>query len=64
MTRTRRGLLLATALLSCAVLTACGRKGDPRPLTTLAAATAATAATVSPPTLLLNPFPRTEMTLS
>lgn len=61
MTRTRRGLLLATALLSCAVLTACGRKGDPRPVTTLAAATAAT---VSPPTLLLNPFPRTEMTLS
>lgn len=61
MTQTRRGLLLATALLSCAVLTACGRKGDPRPVTTLAAATAAT---VSPPTLLLNPFPRTEMTLS
>ena len=61
MTRTRRGLLLATALLFCAVLTACGRKGDPRPVTTLAAATAAT---VSPPTLLLNPFPRTEMTLS
>ena len=61
MTRTRRGLLLATALFSCAVLTACGRKGDPRPVTTLAAATAAT---VSPPTLLLNPFPRTEMTLS
>lgn len=61
MTQTRRGLLLATALLSCAVLTACGRKGDPRPVTTLAAATAAT---VSPPMLLLNPFPRTEMTLS
>ena len=61
MTRPRRGLLLATALLACAVLTACGRKGDPRPVTTLAAATAAT---VSPPTLLLNPFPRTEMTLS
>jgi len=60
-TRPRRGLLLATALLSCAVLTACGRKGDPRLVTTLAAATAAT---VSPPTLLLNPFPRTEMTLS
>lgn len=59
--RTRHGLLLATALLSCAVLTACGRKGDPRPVTTLAAATAAT---VSPPTLLLNPFPRSEMTLS
>ena len=58
MTRPRRGLLLATALLSCAVLTACGRKGDPRPVTTLAAAT------VSQPTLLLNPFPRTEMTLS
>ena len=58
MTRPRRGLLLATALLACAVLTACGRKGDPRPVTTLAAAT------VSPPTLLLNPFPRTEMTLS
>ncbi|MBB25289.1 MAG: hypothetical protein CME02_07180 [Geminicoccus sp.] len=61
MTRPRRGLLLATALLSCAVLTACGRKGDPRPVTTLAAATAAT---VSTPTPLLNPFPRTEMTLS
>ncbi len=58
MTRPRRGLLLATALLCCAVLTACGRKGDPRPVTTLAAVT------VSPPTLLLNPFPRTEMTLS
>ena len=61
MTRPLRGLLLATALLSCTVLTACGRKGDPRPVTTLAAATAAT---VSPPTLLLNPFPRTAMTLS
>ena len=61
MTRPRRGLLLATTLLSCAMLTACGRKGDPRPVTTLAAVTAAT---VSPPALLLNPFPRTEMTLS
>ena len=60
MTRTLRGLLLATALLSCAVLTACGRKGDPRPVTLAAA----TAATVSPPTVLLNPFPQTEMTLS
>ena len=56
MTRPLRGLLLATALLSCAVMTACGRKGDPRPVT-LAAATA-------PPTALLNPFSQTEMTLS
>ena len=59
MTRPPRGLLVATALLSCAVLTACGRKGDPRPVK-LAAVTAATA----PPTALLNPFPQTEMTLS
>lgn len=59
MTRPPRGLLLATALLSCAVLTACGRKGDPRPVTQ-AAVTAATA----PPTALLNPFSQTEMMLS
>ena len=59
MTRPLRGLLVATALLSCAVLTACGRKGDPRPVT-LATVTAVTA----PPTALLNPFSQTEMTLS
>lgn len=51
MTRPLRGLLVATALLCCAVLTACGRKGDPRPVTQAA-------------TVLMNPYPQTEITLS
>lgn len=58
MTRPLRGLLVATALLCCAVLTACGRKGDPRPVTQAAAVT------VLPATVLMNPIPQTEITLS